>query len=283
LKSQVQSNPTPNGLQKPPISAAGNVSQPVVQRLTSSPPPYYSNYSNISAALPSLYAAGEDTITTKPTSTVSLSAHDAVFQDFSSRQLLLTAGASDSSDDDAEADVDGDPRQRSDDASTDAMETVVHFRLRDDFGDSLDTLQRERAAIDQVLAALHQPEQLAEAHVADGAHGRSSAEAEPVFIAEDHQATGNQLSELPAVNDSGMVLLQAGGDANSSAYDLTAAIASGVDHSIAIPGRAEAAIGIYQAFDVSGVESRSAETKEAPRGNRVAIGQIAAAESDAGA
>ena len=165
------------------------------------------------------------------------------------------------------------------------LSAAVDSRLHADVAASLDGLAREREAIDRVLAGLHDPGRFVEERGSDATQARQSTGTESLIAANEHRASSDSAYNLPPVSDGGMVLLQSTGDANSSAYDLAAVILNGasVESSAAIAAGPEAAIGVYQAFDVSGAESRPAETVETPRGNAMANGQSSSVKSETGA
>lgn len=241
----------------------------------------------VATPIANLLTSGQETSTaTSFASTASFRAHDTAFQSFSSQQLLLAAGADFADDEDANGD--GDPRRASIDEQLDEIDAIANSRLRDDVGVSLETLKREREAVDQVLAELDQLGPFTDEHRTNAAQSREPAqpgEAEREIVVDNERPPAAAHHAQPAVSgsDAGMVLLAASGDANSSAYDLTATILLGAENSTAVPVGTEAAVGVYQAFDVSAVQPRTADAKETPRGNPVAYGEKIAGRREGGA
>jgi hypothetical protein len=223
--------------------------------------------------------------TANSTATVLLRAHDTALQDFSSQQLLLAATTDGIQDSKLNSDTDADDPRQSLDRQTDESEALADSNLSDDVAVSLDTLRRERKAIDQVLAELHDLRLLADDHGPVAAHAHHPADSEPVFTAVEHRVPADQPNTEPPPSDSagGMVLLQASGDADSSAYDLTAVLFSGAEKSTQMATDTEAAVGVYQAFDVSAAELRTTHANDVPRGDPVTIGQGASADRGSGA
>ena len=128
-------------------------------------------------------------------------------------------------------------------------------------------VQRERDAIDQVLAELHDLEPSVDEHGREATHTHQPVDSEPPVSADEQRFPADQPNDQPPANHNdagGMVLLQPSGDANSSAYDLTAVILNGADKSTEMSSEMEAAVGVYQAFDVSTAEPRTTDASETP-------------------
>jgi hypothetical protein len=188
-----------------------------------------------------------------------------VFQEYSSQQLLLVAHTNGSNE--VDADSDADDAWKITDNEENEVAAFDDSILREDVASALHTLQRERNAIDQVLAELHDLEPSVDEHGKDAEYAHQPTEPEPVFTADDQRFPADQPSNQPPAyrNDAGgMVLLQPSGDANSSAYDLTAVILNGADKSTEMSSEMEAAVGVYQAFDVSTAEPRTTDASETP-------------------
>ncbi len=192
-------------------------------------------------------------MTMTPTSSVPyrLKSHDAVFGEYSSKSLLLAANADakpDNGFDDGLGDsLDSDGSKHDDDNSGESLtdETIAA---------SLDALQRERAAIDAVLAELHDVKLQTETAHRDvpAADQEQCPKAAEVGDTNSHVARDDQApSPRTQIDlDGGMVLLQPTGDANSNAYDLAAVYLHGLESTAAAPLGVEASVGMYQAIDV---------------------------------
>jgi hypothetical protein len=237
------------------------------------------NAVNTATTLPNFY-----TTVTKSVSMATRRVHEAVFQDFSSRQLLLTASSKLSAELNSEGEVDSDPRRGRLGNPDEELEAFAVSRVRDEVATSLDILQYERDAIDQVLGELHEPANLTDAHLPNAANSRQRTAAEAFFVVEADRATAALFSNKPPENgsDGGMVLLAASGDANSSAYDLASEIFGNLGNTAVLPTGTEAAIGIYQAFDIGG-EGRAADARDTHDDNSVAVEQDTTADRGAGA
>jgi hypothetical protein len=242
----------------------------------------FADYSGLLAPTPAT------SLTDDHSTTESVRAHDTLFQDQTSLDLLLAADSNDSDDDHADNKVDSDRHRSPLDEEMDATDTLADSQWRDDVADSLGTLDRERAAIDEVLAQLHELEPFDFDRAAEESRTARHVErdyVEQFYAVETDQvptaATNGQTSETEL--QGGMVLIQATGDANSSAYDLAAAVFNGEDGPTKMPIATEAAVGVYQAFDVGSATVQTTNGKSAPRGKSVAIGEQAAGEHQGGA
>jgi hypothetical protein len=279
-RAQAPTSPGDN-YQQEPVAGAG-VTQPAQPGVAGA-----SRYNAVNTAttLPSFYSSYVETGTvTKSVSMATRRVHEAVFQDFSSRQLLLTASNKLSAELNSEGEVDSDPRRGGLGNPDEELEAFAASRVRDEVATSLDILQCERDAIDQVLGELHEPANLADAHLPNAASSRQRTAAEAFFVVEADRATAALFNNKPPENgsDGGMVLLVASGDANSSAYDLAGEIFGNVDNMAVLPTGMEAAIGVYQAFDIGG-EGRAAAARDTRDDNSVAVEQDTTADRGAGA
>jgi hypothetical protein len=178
------------------------------------------------------------------------SLRDQAFDDYSSDSLLL---ASDASGLEEERECDELSDQPDDEAAEDEEDAGGNHSLFDQAAQvALDALQRERRAIEAVLEALNDikiadPEAAA-TQSATYHHRESPRE----LALEDWRFDfGHTAPAAPAYDtEGGMVLLENSGDANSNAYDLTAAFVAEVAPVDVGPRQLEAALGMYQAIDV---------------------------------
>lgn len=263
------------------FESGASPSPPGTRRTASSTPP---TSSETGATLRSLYEVDlPATIAAGPISAVSLRAHDAAFQGLSSQQLLLAANRRVA--DGLDSDDDLESRRGLFDDENEEFAAFSKTRLRDDVTEALDTLTQEREAIDRVLAELHNVGPLADHETTDAAAARRPAQTESAFATGAYKTPADRRADADRQSTptaTGMVLLAATGDANSSPYDLTAAIISGAYYAAGVATGAEAAVGMYQAFDVGGAEPLDLEIPEAPLGD-AAISQSAAIDREPGA
>lgn len=195
----------------------------------------------------------------------SLKTQDTVFDAYSADSLLMASNV-DSKHDlhlDGEHDDKFDSHDEKFGVGDDSNDSLVER----DVTASLDALQRERAAIDAVLAELHEIKLNRESHRSESAstdqtRNRTTAEASDRETFNDTDRMAAQPANQAA--DGGMVLLQPSGDANSSAYDLTALYLSGLGNNAAVPLGVEASVGMYQAIDVGTSELRHASRETLP-------------------
>lgn len=195
--------------------------------------------------------------------TSTLKPHDAIFGDYSSESLLLAANVdsnhASSLDDELENAFESDDKTSLDQPADESLadQTVA---------ESLDALQRERAAIDEVLAGLHDVKlQPTTSHPEDvtGNHENFSTTSDQAE--QNDFNTAYQTQAPPRVEaNGGMVLLQPSGDANSNAYDLATAYLAGVDNPVAAPLGVEATVGMYQAIDFGTSPSRPTTSENVP-------------------
>jgi len=199
---------------------------------------------------------------TAPSSSV---ARDSVLRDYQSDSLLLTMIGERSTDDDF--DLLDDDRLDAGDVSADHLLQLDDADAPDDVALSLDALQRERAAIDAALSELHDMK-TADADTAQDAARTADRERLAdsgefdigVFFADVARA----IHSTDDQQNGGMVLLATSGDANASAYDLSTVILSGITDDTIAPLRLDASVGVYQAFDVGGVEQLPAVNAASP-------------------
>lgn len=190
--------------------------------------------------------AATSTPTPALATTSTLAASDAAFDKYVSYDLLLTTAVEmrdGKSLDDTLGEDDSlpDEQPKTDAGESFATEEVVA---------SLDALQRERHAIDEVLAELHDvtPNEKTQHESTEiGQHRPDDTPAETPESYSADQRTERQLENTPA---DGMVLLQPTGDANSSAYDLTDVYFARLGGDNHAPLAVETSIGMYQAIDV---------------------------------
>lgn len=180
---------------------------------------------------------------------LAVESRDLAIEDFSSNSLLLAATFDVDSDDDAQGSVDDERGALgiTDEDGGDSKSGTI----ADNLAESLDALQRERAAVDAVLTELHDIDLTdADAQAASAAHLTTNAEmrelAERFFLPQ---------SSVPAqstddASAGGMVLLAATGDANSSAYELIAPPADKAAGNSIAALASEAPVGLYQAVDI---------------------------------
>lgn len=221
------------------------------------PPPLHI----VTVSLPSPMAVPEAADGNAVAPTKSALVRNAAFDEYSPGSLLLAASVDDDADDD-ELGLSDDERNAESDAPADRSALA----LVDDASESLNALQREQAAIDEVLAELHdlnlrQDNQSTDSAAANNqSHSHSTREAvENSTLTYDQEFRSANFSQA----EGGMVLLEPTGDANSSAYDLTAVFTGNFapPHEVALG--LEATVGLQQAFDVGSnerFESTSART-----------------------
>ncbi len=202
---------------------------------------------------------------TQPTSVASVVARDVVLRDYTSQSLLLATIGEHLSDKESELfdhdrlDFDGD--------SADILFASRDADLSDDVAQSLDALKRERDAIDAALSQLHD----VKADVVDsGQDAARSAEQQNNAAERETQdylfPAGNEAAMQSTADqqDGGMVLLATSGDANASAYDLSAVLLSVMQDDAIAPLRIDASVGFYQAFDIGSSESLPAVNAAGP-------------------
>jgi hypothetical protein len=200
------------------------------------------------------------------TPTASYVARDSVLRNYGADSLLLTTIGERRADD--EFAMFDDDHLDSGDQSIDQLLRLDNVESPDDVALSLDALKRERAAIDAALSELHDVKAVdpdAEQVNARSADREGPANSDEfdfgIFTSDGERAFQPTTDE----QDGGMVLLATSGDANSSAYDLSAVILSGMTDDTIVPLRVEASVGIYQAFDVGALDAGKAE--QLPAGN----------------
>jgi hypothetical protein len=219
---------------------------------------YISSLSSFSSTL--------DAPTTASSSTrISRTTYDAVFGEYSPDSLLLAADLDSKQDSDSNSDLD-DKLESDDEKLADVGVSDESF-VDQDVAASLDALQRERAAIDAVLAQLHDLKLHAKTNAnqqtetTDGQNSDIARESGENYLPADHQLSAQTASDQA---EGGMVLLEPSGDANSSAYDLTAVYFSGLDGSDDVPLGVEASVGTYQAIDIGTRELQPASRENLP-------------------
>lgn len=201
-----------------------------------------------------------------PTTSVprsSLKTQDTVFDAYSANSLLLASNVGSKQDLPGKLDDEfnsPDEKPLADDDDKDSL-------VEKDVTAALDGLQRERAAVDTVLAELHEIRLNRESHrpesiSADQTRNRATAEASDGEPFTDANRMASKSANRDA--DGGMVLLQPSGDANSSAYDLTAAYFSGLGDNAALPLGVEVSVGMYQAIDVGTSDLRPSSRETLP-------------------
>jgi hypothetical protein len=241
----------------------GGGSQNVTNKALNSPNPWLPNRTfDFSFYSQSLGLASTFDSSSVGTSS-SLKTYDAVFGDYSSDSLLLAAN------------VDSKHASSMDDELDDAFDSQdkpllvapADESLADQtVAESLDALQRERAAIDEVLADLHDVKLRPTTARQDDATGDHENTSTVAGQSEQNQFNTAYQTQAPPRHESngGMVLLQPNGDANSNAYDLATAYLAGVDNPVAAPLGVEATVGMYQAIDFGTGQSRPATSENVP-------------------
>jgi len=194
----------------------------------------------------------------------STAVREAVFDGYASDELLL---ASDSIVADEKSKHD-DLRNELDEEEDDKPENPSAVRsLFDEAAHAaLDALARERRAIDAVLASLHDIEMPTDEYVGASASDYEPPQSSHDFAGEHWQFSFDPtIATQPAFNaEGGMVLLESSGDANSNAYDLTAAFVADLESNDANTTGVEAALGMYQAIDVGASELIGSARSEQP-------------------
>ncbi len=197
---------------------------------------------------------------------ISLKTYDAVFGDYSPDSLLLAADLDSKQDSDSNGDLDD--KLESDDEKLADVGGSEELLVDQDAAASLDALQRERTAIDAVLAQLHDLKLHAENHAnqqtetTEGQNSDTARESGENYLPADHHLSAQPAREHA---EGGMVLLEPSGDANSSAYDLTAVYLRGLDGSDGLPlVGVEASVGMYQAIDIGANDLRPMSNENAP-------------------
>jgi hypothetical protein len=209
-------------------------------------------------------------------------ARDSVLQDYGSESLLLTTISERSND--KVSDLFDDDRLDVRDQSRDSLLGLDDAESPDDVALSLDALKRERDAIDAALSQLHDLKldsadtNQDATETAEQQNAAANCQVQEYFF----PAGDEQASPPTAVQDrGGMVLLANSGDANASAYDLSAAILGGMTDDAIAPLRVEASVGVYQAFDVGGSESLPAVKTAGPGAQGPAAVRTSAATQNA--
>jgi hypothetical protein len=209
-------------------------------------------------------------------------ARNSVLQDYGSESLLLTTISERSND--KVSDLFDDDRLDVRDQSRDSLLGLDDAESPDDVALSLDALKRERDAIDAALSQLHDLKldsadtNQDATETAEQQNAAANRQVQEYFF----PAGDEQASPSTADQDSGgMVLLVNRGDANASAYDLSAVILSGMSGETIAPLRVEASVGVYQAFDVGGSESLPAVKTAGPGAQGPAAIRTSAATQNA--
>lgn len=245
----------PVGAQAPALPTNGErTSDGRVQRAVASEPTFGPLRINVANA----YQSSAMAMTPAMTSFDSLDrnsfgSHDAAFESLSSDSLLLAV--------DGEMDDDdsllGDPNEELESLQDDNRhDSTADESIADTLAEPLDALDRERAAVDAVLAELHEIRLTdGSAESADTQSYRSQSEtnsrefAERFFFSPGTDTTQSPFQSPHDASAGGMILLAATGDANSSAYDLGPVIPTSAE--VGITSLAvEAPVGLYQAVDV---------------------------------
>jgi hypothetical protein len=135
-----------------------------------------------------------------------------------------------------------------------------------DVAASLDALRRERAAVDAVLAELHEVSLQRDVHPADSTSDPSRQHDDRDSYDQEVFANTARWTPEPARHeaDGGMVLLTPSGDANSSAYDLAAVYFTRLGRDEIRPLGVEATVGMYQAIDIGTSDLRPASRENLP-------------------
>lgn len=225
----------------------------------------------VTVSLPSLLAVPEAADSNADVPTKSTLVRNAAFDEYSPGSLLLAANVDDETEDD-ELGLSDDER----DAESDAPADKSALALVENAGESLDALEREQAAIDEVLAELHDLNLRQDDPSTDSASTNNQAQSHSTREAvEDSLRTYDQEfgSDNFSQAEGGMVLLEPTGDANSSAYDLTAVFTGKFARPHEVALGLEATVGLQQAFDV-GSNERFEST-----GARTPVAQPAAASA----
>jgi hypothetical protein len=243
----------------PPVVAGANLSGgPSWLRFTRGEPP--TELPPMAAvSLASFSPQNETRLSTSPT----LELYDSVFQSYSIRQLSPSADLLE-------------PRSASvrtydhrriveDDQQQEGFAEIGQLNSLDEDVLSLDTVTKERNAVDEILADLHTLDEPVNKSVgkpaASAPRSETAANPErvPAFPAED----GASSASMPRDDEGGMVLLQVSGDANACKYDLVAAYQELVDDPSSTEANTQMSIGVVQAFDV-GSEGPMSETDGTP-------------------
>jgi hypothetical protein len=206
------------------------------------------------------------TSTSEPASTrnrFSLNTYDAAFGEYSPNSLLLAADV----DSQHGTDLDDELADKldSDEESSNDLSGSKESLAAADVAASLDALQRERSAIDAVLAGLHEVKLRTDTQSPETPAVHQSSGAITESDSREHRANERVIPAKPVDQaDGGMVLLEPSGDANSSAYDLTAVYLRGLNGNRAVPLGVEASIGMYQAIDIGTSELRPTSRENLP-------------------
>jgi hypothetical protein len=183
--------------------------------------------------------------------------------DASSPDDLLLAASVDS---DRELDDDLADKLDSPDKESDVDADSHDAEVGSDIVASLDALRRERAAVDAVLAELHEVSLQRDEHHADSTSDPSRQRDDRDSFDQEVFATTARWTPEPARHeaDGGMVLLTPSGDANSSAYDLAAVYFTRLGRDEINPLGVEATVGMYQAIDIGTSDLRPASRENLP-------------------
>lgn len=277
LVNSVEGSPPPPG----PVAAVIVVNGPHDQQLLHAPNATHS-LGDLAGPFANLLAIPRTTTQAASSSAATLAgARDAAFQARSFEPLLLSADVAESFTDHDDLD---DFWSCSDEAREESAERI-ELDLHDDIADSLDLLDRERIAVEQVVSKLHDlqiPQEEAE-------HDASQDAEKPSATTEHGPTDSLRTTDAQTVQDTpigpeegGMVLLQPSGDPNLSAYDLTANSVRMNENAAAAPLRVEASLGIHQAFDIGGDEQWSRAKKDVPAAPRAAAPPAVSAEDAVG-
>jgi hypothetical protein len=199
-----------------------------------------------------------------------LEARDSAFDAYSTDSLLLAASV-DGDADDEDLGLNEDERDAESDAPADKSALV----LVEDAGESLDALEREQAAIDEVLAELHDLNLRQDDQSTDSARADNQAQSHSTREAEENgwQPYDTEFgSDNFSQAEGGMVLLEPTGDANSSAYDLTSVFTGNFARPHEVALGLEATVGLQQAFDVGSNERFESTSARAPVAQPAAAG-----------
>ena len=228
---QASNNDGPKGAPAP-SGAGGAPTSPTYRflRETASAADYFSSLSTVPSAVESSTESARTSLTTQ----------DAAFGSYGRDSLLLAADA-DSRTGAKLGDGLDEPFKANDKESK--LEASPSDSLVEELvGTSLDALQRERAAIDEVLSELHDVK-LPPAQADHNAASQSQPKIDAADEAGSDSFAADRQTSAQAANDQaegGMVLLEPSGDANSSAYDLAAAYFTGLTDDAAGPLGVEA-------------------------------------------
>jgi hypothetical protein len=228
------------------------------------------------SSIASLALTTTPTTNVQSTNSATVSARDSAFQSYFTDDLLLALDLDDESDDEDESDLE--MQSVEDETEQLALSAEIAGSLLDDHAEvAVDSLARERAAIDAVLSELQDVESDSRTHT-------NSEEETPAGTARLYTGAASvPLEPEQATVDpttAGMVWLVPTGDANSSAWDLSGVFLGELPAVVRGSAEVEATLGIYQAFDVGTPEPLPASTPAAAARPNVSAGNQTAKQSD---